>query len=133
MIARLIRRIITPSCTEGTLDLLHVVQGTNNVNVWLSNLPSPLIASMLICSLSNTPNLGDCNHNNAVAVLDMREPFDNPMMCMMHGQAWRRSSMPQSTRIPMAHAGRFGSAWRVPMPRLRGFRFAMRGWASYRF
>jgi hypothetical protein len=73
---------------DGSFDLLHGVQGTNYVNVWLSNLPSPLSASILICSLSKTPALGDCNRSNAVSVLDMREPFDNPIMCMMHGQAF---------------------------------------------
>ena len=73
---------------DGSFDLLHSVQGTNYANVWLSNLPSPLTVSILICSLSNTPAIGDCNRDNAVSVVDMREPFDNPIMCMMHSQAF---------------------------------------------
>lgn len=73
---------------DGSFDLLHAVEGTNYANVWLSNLPGPLTACILVCSLSNTPALADCDRSNAVSVLDMREPFDNPMMCMMHGQAY---------------------------------------------
>jgi hypothetical protein len=50
--------------------------------------PGPLSASVLVCSLSNTPALADCDRSNAVSVLDLREPFDSPIMCMMHGQAY---------------------------------------------
>jgi hypothetical protein len=71
----------------GRSGLLQGVVGTNYANVWLSNLPGPLTASILVCSLSNTPALADCDRSNAVYVLDMREPFDSPIMCMMHGQA----------------------------------------------
>jgi hypothetical protein len=56
-------------------DVAHLIEGQ-------------LTASILICSLSDTPALEDCNHSNAVSVLDMREPFNNPIMCMMHGQAF---------------------------------------------
>jgi FG-GAP-like repeat len=73
---------------DGRADLLHGVEGANYAEVWLSKFPGPLTASILVCSLSNTPELSDCGRSNAVQVLDMREPFDNPMMCMMHGQAY---------------------------------------------
>lgn len=43
---------------------------------------------VLVCSLSNTPALADCDRSSAVSVLDLREPFDSPMMCFMHGQAY---------------------------------------------
>ena len=75
---------------DGSVDLLHAVEGTSYANVWLSNLPGPLSALVLVCSLSNTPALADCNRSNAVSVLDLREPFDSPIMCMMHGQASRK-------------------------------------------
>jgi hypothetical protein len=35
-----------------------------------------------------TPELRDCDRSNAVTVLQVPEAFGNPVMCMMHGQAY---------------------------------------------
>lgn len=47
-----------------------------------------LHALVLVCSLLQTPNLKDCDQSNAVDVLRVPEDFSNPVMCMMHGQAY---------------------------------------------
>lgn len=47
-----------------------------------------LTAMILICSLTNTPNLADCSRNNAVDVVWVPETFTNPVTCYMHGQAY---------------------------------------------
>lgn len=47
-----------------------------------------LTAIILICSLAITPNLSDCNTDNAVSVTSIEEPSGNPVMCFMHGQAY---------------------------------------------
>jgi len=46
-----------------------------------------LTAIILVCSMTITPDIGDCNRLNAVAVLQLPEP-GNPIMCMLHGQAY---------------------------------------------
>jgi hypothetical protein len=47
-----------------------------------------LMALVLICSLSATPDLADCTRTNAVSVLRVPEEFGNPVTCFMHGQAY---------------------------------------------
>jgi hypothetical protein len=47
-----------------------------------------LTAMILICSLTNTPNIEDCSRTNAVDVMWVPEIFSNPMTCFMHGQAY---------------------------------------------
>jgi len=51
-----------------------------------------LTAMILICSLANTPNIGDCSRNNAVDVMWVPETFSNPVTCFMHGQAYLAGS-----------------------------------------
>jgi hypothetical protein len=46
-----------------------------------------LTAIILVCSIITTPELSDCNRNNAVHVLQLPETA-NPLMCMLHGQAY---------------------------------------------
>ena len=47
-----------------------------------------LTALVLICSVAVTPDLRDCNRDNALDV--MRTPVEhaNPATCFMHGQAF---------------------------------------------
>ena len=47
-----------------------------------------LTALVLICSVSVTPDLRDCNRDNALDV--MRTPVEqaNPATCFLHGQAF---------------------------------------------
>lgn len=47
-----------------------------------------LTALVLICSLTTTPNIRDCNRNNAIDVMWVPETFGNPITCYMHGQAY---------------------------------------------
>lgn len=47
-----------------------------------------LTAMILICSLANTPNLADCDRDNARDVVWVPETFNNPITCFMHGQAY---------------------------------------------
>ncbi len=47
-----------------------------------------LTAMVLICSLATTPNIRDCDRNNAVDVMWVPETFGNPATCLMHGQAY---------------------------------------------
>ena len=47
-----------------------------------------LTALVLICSLAVTPDLMACNRNNAVSVTSVPEPFQSPVTCFMHGQAY---------------------------------------------
>jgi len=47
-----------------------------------------LTAMILICSLTNTPNIADCSRTNALDVLWAPETFSNPATCLMHGQAY---------------------------------------------
>ena len=47
-----------------------------------------LTALILVCSVAVTPELRDCDRTNAVHVLQLPEQSGNPLMCMMHGQAY---------------------------------------------
>jgi hypothetical protein len=47
-----------------------------------------LVALILVCSVANTPNIGDCSRTNAVDVVWVPETFSNPVTCFMHGQAY---------------------------------------------
>lgn len=47
-----------------------------------------LTALILVCSVAVTPELRDCNRSNAVQVLQLPEETGNPVMCMLHGQAY---------------------------------------------
>ena len=47
-----------------------------------------LTALVLVCSLSLTPDLADCNHKNALDVMRVPEAFANPVMCYVQGQAY---------------------------------------------
>ncbi len=47
-----------------------------------------LTALVLICSATNTPNVRDCNRDNARAVMRVPVSFANPVTCFMHGQAY---------------------------------------------
>ena len=47
-----------------------------------------LTALVLICSVLVTPDLADCNPDNARAVMLVPEQFSNPAMCAMVGQAY---------------------------------------------
>ncbi len=47
-----------------------------------------LTALVLICSVAVTPDLRDCRHGNATAVLRVLGEFGNPATCFMHGQAY---------------------------------------------
>ena len=47
-----------------------------------------LTALVLICSITATPNLADCNRGNASAVMRVPADFGNPATCFMHGQAY---------------------------------------------
>src|SRR5262252_735558 len=51
-----------------------------------------LTAMILICSLTNTPNIADCSRTNALDVLWVPELFSNPVTCFMHGQAYAAGS-----------------------------------------
>jgi FG-GAP-like repeat len=73
---------------DGSSNLLHGVEGTNYAKVWLSNFPSPLTATILICSLSTGIAFEDCDRSNAVHVIDVPERFYGPIMCMMRVQAY---------------------------------------------
>jgi hypothetical protein len=43
---------------------------------------------VLICSLAITPDLRECNRNNAVHVVQVPEQYAVPGSCFMHGQAY---------------------------------------------
>lgn len=47
-----------------------------------------LTAMILICSLATTPNIRDCDRNNAIDVMWVPETFGNPITCYLHGQAY---------------------------------------------
>jgi len=51
-----------------------------------------LMAIVLICSLTVTPDLTDCSAANAVSVMRVPENFSNSMTCLMHGQAYLAST-----------------------------------------
>jgi hypothetical protein len=43
---------------------------------------------VLVCSLSTTPDLRQCDQSNAVDVMRVPEETGNPATCFMHGQAY---------------------------------------------
>jgi hypothetical protein len=47
-----------------------------------------LTALILVCSVAVTPELRDCDRSNAIHLLQLPEQTGNPLMCMMHGQAY---------------------------------------------
>jgi hypothetical protein len=47
-----------------------------------------LTAIVLVCSLAVTPELRECNRDNAVQVLQVPEEFAVPAMCAMRGQSF---------------------------------------------
>lgn len=47
-----------------------------------------LTALVLICSVAITPDVPDCNRDNATAVMRVPANFGNPATCFMHGQAY---------------------------------------------
>jgi len=47
-----------------------------------------LTALILICSILVTPDLRDCDENNARVVMLVPEVFASPITCAMHGQAY---------------------------------------------
>ena len=47
-----------------------------------------LTALVLVCSLTQTPDLRACDRSNAVHVLQVPEEFAMPAMCAMRGQAF---------------------------------------------
>jgi hypothetical protein len=47
-----------------------------------------LTALILICSITTTPDVEECNAENARAVMRLNEPFASPVTCAMHGQAY---------------------------------------------
>ena len=46
-----------------------------------------LTALVLVCSIATTPNLRDCDTNNARAVMRVPEAYTSPAACAMQGQA----------------------------------------------
>jgi hypothetical protein len=53
-----------------------------------SEVLTMLTALVLVCSMAVTPDLRECNRDNAVQVLQVPEEFALPEMCLMHGQAF---------------------------------------------
>ena len=47
-----------------------------------------LTALVLICSIHTTPDLRTCTRDNAVNVVIVPEQFNNPVSCLLHGQAY---------------------------------------------
>ena len=47
-----------------------------------------LTALVLICSITNTPDLSACTRDTAVQVMLVPAEFGNPATCFMHGQAY---------------------------------------------
>jgi hypothetical protein len=43
---------------------------------------------VLICSLAITPDLRDCDRNNAVQVVQVPEQYSMPGSCALYGQAY---------------------------------------------
>ncbi len=47
-----------------------------------------LTALVLVCSLAVTPDLRNCDRDNAVDVVQVPDQFGNPAMCFINGQAY---------------------------------------------
>ena len=58
-----------------------------------------LTALILICSISVTPDIGDCSRDNAMDVMRVPTEFANPITCFLHGQAYlAETSLAQDLR-----------------------------------
>jgi hypothetical protein len=55
---------------------------------WREGCRALLTALVLICSVLVTPDLRDCDQENARAVMLVPEAFASPVTCAMHGQAY---------------------------------------------
>ncbi|WP_119301067.1 hypothetical protein [Dongia deserti] len=47
-----------------------------------------LTALVLICSIATTPDLRDCDTDNARVVMRVPQAYASPVSCAMHGQAY---------------------------------------------
>ena len=47
-----------------------------------------LTAVVLLCSVTLTPDLGDCTRNNAPTLIRVPAEFGNPATCFMQAQAY---------------------------------------------
>jgi hypothetical protein len=47
-----------------------------------------LTALVLMCSVTVTPDLGECTPDSATAVMRVPAEFGNPSTCFMHAQAY---------------------------------------------
>jgi len=47
-----------------------------------------LTALVLVCSIATTPNLRDCDANNARVIMRVPEAYTSPAACAMQGQAY---------------------------------------------
>jgi hypothetical protein len=47
-----------------------------------------LTALVLVCSIATTPNLRDCDTNNARVIMRVPEAYASPAACAMQGQAY---------------------------------------------
>ena len=47
-----------------------------------------LTALILICSAAVTPDIADCTRKNATAEMRVPAEFGNPVLCLLHGQAY---------------------------------------------
>jgi hypothetical protein len=58
-----------------------------------------LIALVLICSTTITPDISDCTRDNATDVMRVPTEFANPITCFLHGQAFlAETSLAQDLR-----------------------------------
>jgi hypothetical protein len=78
-----------------------------------------LTALVLICSISVTPDLRDCNRENALDVMRVPTEFSSPATCFLHGQAFlAETSLAQdlrdTDRIKIACARTQSLASRMP-------------------
>ena len=47
-----------------------------------------LTALILICSVAVSPDLGECTRKNATTEMRLPSEFENPILCLMHAQAY---------------------------------------------
>ena len=77
-----------------------------------------LTALVLVCSLTTTPDLRECNRDNAVHVFQVPEEFALPSMCAIRGQADEQRERQGDVHPPPARrsAGRMtAKPWYVPV------------------
>jgi hypothetical protein len=66
--------------------MLHcAIYGAMAIRRWSGLM---LTALVLVCSLTVTHDLRECDQSNAVDVLILPEDSGNPATCFMHGQAY---------------------------------------------